>query len=433
MKELIIEPARETPVFASVDVLVIGAGPAGFSAAINSARLGASTLLVEQSGMVGGVATSGLMSHWTGATRGGFYEEVLEHSTCFPFRNIRASWHTIDHEFLQDTILKLLRGSGARVRLYTLACAPLMEPPGTIAGVFVESKSGREAVRAKVVVDATGDGDIAARAGVPFRLGRAEDGRMQPMTLMFSIGGVDMERAILPGSFESKIRVPGGEIQSLGKENLPFPAGHVLLYPSALPGVVVVNMTNMPGMDGTSAADLTTAHLSARAQVQPIISFLRRFAPGYENCFHLRTASMIGVRETRHFECEYTLSGQDILDATIFDDWVVTKVHFNFDIHNIKGAGLDDAGVQHEFPQDRPYTIPYRCFVPVNIDGLLVAGRNISGTHIAHSSFRVMPICANMGQAVGIAAALCARRGVAPRDLDVCVLQEELKKQGVEP
>lgn len=142
---------------------------------------------------------------------------------------------------------------------------------------------------------------------------------------------------------------------------------------------------------------------------------------------------MIGVRETRHFEGEYTITEEDILEARVFDDWAVTRAHFNFDVHNLSGSGLDETGMQKKFPQQKGYTIPYRCFVPKKVDNLLLAGRNISGTHMAHSNFRVMPICANMGQSVGIAAALCARDGITPRELNVKKLQDILMEQGIKP
>jgi hypothetical protein len=166
--------------------------------------------------------------------------------------------------------------------------------------------------------------------------------------------------------------------------------------------------------------------------MEHIVDFLREFAPGYEKCYIVSSASIMGVRETRHFEGEYTLTEQDILAARLFDDWAVTRAHFNFDIHNLKGSGLDENGIQQDFPQPKGYTIPYRCFVPKGVEGLLLAGRNISGTHKAHSNYRVMPICANMGQAAGTAAALCIKKGILPRRLDVKLLQEELAKQGIE-
>jgi len=238
---------------------------------------------------------------------------------------------------------------------------------------------------------------------------------------------------VLPGSFETTFDVPAGDLQTLAKRHLPHPAGHVLLYRSSLPGVITCNMTNCIDVDGTKVEDLTKAEYVCRKQIEPIVDFLRKFVPGFENCYVISSASIIGVRETRHFEGEYTLTEDDILEARVFDDWAVTKAHFNFDIHNLKGSGLDETGVQKFFPQQKGYTIPYRCFVPKKIDNLLLAGRNISGTHKAHSNFRVMPICANMGQAVGIAAALCIKNDVTPRELDVGKLQAVLKTQGVEP
>lgn len=420
------EPARQIPVKAEVDVLVVGGGPAGFSAAVNAARQGVRTMLIEQAGAVGGVATIGLMSHWTGNTRGGFYEEILDRSKDCDDRQI------INPEKLKTVMMEMLYEAGVILQLYTFACDVIMDRD-TIIGVITESKSGREAIMAKVIIDASGDGDIAAKAGVPYHKGRETDGKMQPMTLMFKVAGVDTGRAVFPGSFETTFEVPAGDLQTLAKHHLPYPAGHVLLYRTSLPGVVTCNMTNCIDVDGTRAEDLTKAEYVCRSQIEPIVAFLRRFVPGFENCYVISSASMIGVRETRHFEGEYTLTEQDILEAKVFDDWAVTKAHFNFDVHNMSGSGLDETGSQKLFPQQKGYTIPYRCFVPKKVENLLLAGRNISGTHKAHSNFRVMPICANMGQAVGIAAALSVKDCIKPRQLDVGKLQAVLKAQGVEP
>ncbi|MBO4527008.1 MAG: FAD-dependent oxidoreductase, partial [Victivallales bacterium] len=246
------------------------------------------------------------------------------------------------------------------------------------------------------------------------------------------IAGVDYSRAIFPGSFESYVQVPKGEIQALGKQILPKPAGHTLLYRSTQDGHVVVNMTNLIDIDGTNADDLTKAEIETHRQIPKIIDFLREYAPGYENCYLLASAEMVGVRETRHFEAEYIITGEDIMEATVFPDWIATKLLFNFDIHNLDGAGLDKNGAQHHFHSKGKYTIPYRCCVPKVVDNLLLAGRDICGTHKAHSNFRVMPICANIGQGVGVAAALSVKNGVKPRDVDVAAVQEVLKSQGVE-
>lgn len=421
-----ISETLQTPIVAEYDVIVVGGGPAGFAAAVCAAREGAKTCIIEQCGGIGGVATSGLMSHWTGNTQGGFYEEILQRSAEKP--ELRQ---TIHPEKLHGVMLEMLLEAGVEVRLYTFAVAPVMDE-NKIIGVVIESKSGRQALMGKVVIDASGDGDIAARSGAEYQLGREGDGVMQPMTLMFKVGGVDYDRAIFPGSFESLVDVPAGEIQSLARANLPAPAGHVLLYKSTLPGVVTCNMTNVINVDGTKSEDLTKAQLTCRKQIPLIIDFLRKYAPGYENCYLHSAAAQIGVRETRHFKGLYTLTENDIMEAKVFPDWVVTRAHFNFDIHNTKGAGLDENGCQHKFSQPKGYTIPYGCFVPEKVDGLLFAGRIISGTHKAHSNFRVMPICANMGQSVGVAAAIAVKRGIAVRDVPVADIQARLIELGVE-
>jgi hypothetical protein len=190
-------------------------------------------------------------------------------------------------------------------------------------------------------------------------------------------------------------------------------------------------MTNCIDVDGTNADDLTRATIVCRHQMHKIVDFLREFVPGFENCYPISSASIIGVRETRHFKGEKTLTSEDILEARVFDDWAVTRASFNFDVHNISGSGLDETGAQKKFPQKKGYTIPYGCFVPQKIDGLLLAGRNISGTHLAHSNYRVMPICANMGQSTGIAASLCVKKGIEPRQLQVKELQKRLMELGV--
>ncbi len=434
MKTILV-PARELPVVDEPAVLVVGAGPAGVAAAICAARQGADTMLIEQTGDVGGVATTGLMSHWTGKSRGGFYEELLtrsveaEKSMDMADRDNKPR-HVINPEILKTLLLDMLDEAGVRLRLYTFSSEALLEGD-QVVGVITQSKAGQQVIRARVVIDATGDGDIAASAGVPFYKGRESDGKMQPVTLMFKVAGVDINRGVFPGSFEETFPLPGGDIQTLGRQEIPAPAGHVLLYPSTLPGIVTCNMTNCIDIDGTAPEDLTRAAQVCRRQIAPIVTFLRKHVPGFEQCYPISSASLIGVRETRHFEGLKTITEEDIRAARVFEDWAVTKAHFNFDVHNLTGSGLDETGEQRHFKQSKGYTIPYGCLVPKTKDGLLLAGRNISGTHKAHSNFRVMPICANIGQAAGTAAALCAQQNIKPRMLDVKTLQDKLIEQGV--
>lgn len=424
------EPAREIPVVQEADVLVAGGGPAGIGAALAAARMGMKTILIEQTGDVGGVATTGMMSHWTGNTAGGIYEEILQKSA----PDTDCWRQTINPERLKTVLLTMLEEAGVSLRTYTFASAPIMEGD-KITGIITESKSGREAILAKVIIDCSGDGDIAAKAGVPFYMGREEDGKMQPATLMFKVAGVREEKITyhLPGAFESNPAVPKGNIQDLGKMHLNSPAGHVLLYRTDLPGVITVNMTNVPGVDGTNAEDLARAHCICRKQMDEIVTFLRAYIPGFEACYIISSASVLGIRETRHFQGEKTLTKEDILEARVFEDWAVTNAHFNFDVHNITGSGLDRTGCQARFPQRKTYTIPYGCLVPQKIDGLLLAGRNISGTHMAHASYRVMPICVNMGQAAGTAAGIAVLNRQEVREIPVKNLQEVLLKNGMLP
>ncbi len=406
------------------DVIVAGSGPAGIAAAVSSARMGAKTLLIEWQGCVGGASTTGLMSHFTGRADSALYFEMMQRAAD---NNDLVNEPTIfiEPETLKLTYYEMLEEAGAQILLYSLVTGVSLEN-GTVTGVKVLGKSGENIFTCRVLIDCTGDGDAAYLAGAEFTLGRENDNKMQPATLMFKVGGVDTSRAVTPYSFETLVPTEKGELQALAKELLPHPAGHVLLYPSPTPGVVTCNMTNCTDINGTRSEDLTRAEITCRKQMKAIVKFLREYAPGYENCYLLSSASLIGIRETRHFKGKYTLTEQDILEACQFPDWVVRGAHFNFDVHNLTGSGLDETGVQHKFSQPNGYTIPYGCLVPEKIKGLLLAGRNISGTHIAHSSFRVMPICFALGEAAGTAAALCIKNGILPHELTPEKIQEVL-------
>lgn len=418
-------PAVQIPVSKEVDVLVLGAGPAGCAAAIMAARMGAKTLLVDALDAPGGMSTTGMMSHYTGTVDSKLYEEVLHENA------LKNHFHQGERNVYIDpcnhivTWIEMLEKAGAELLLYTFAAEPIMEGD-VIKGAIVQNKTGRTAILAKVVIDATGDGDIAARTGAEFYMGREGDASMQPATLMFKVAGVDMDRAVFPGSFETTVETPKGELQALARQLLPYPAGHVLLYKSPIPGVVTVNMTNVIRVDGTKAEDLTHAEIVCRKQMPSIVNFLREYVPGYENCYAISAASLIGVRETRHFKGLYTLTKEDVLERRVFEDWIVKGAEFNFDVHNMTGASLDATGAQKHFPKNTKYTIPYRCMVPEKIHGLLLAGRNISGTHMAHSNYRVMPICIAMGEGVGIAAALAVQQGIDVHDVNVAEIQQHL-------
>ena len=420
------ENAKELPIAGEYDVIVAGSGPAGTAAAVMAGRMGAKVLIIEWNNAIGGISTSGMMSHWTGSVTSPLYTEILQRSADMnEGEQTGKIQQYINSENLKSVYFDMLKDANVDVLLYTFVCGVVMEGD-QLTGVITESKSGRRVFRSKVVVDGTGDGDVAAFAGVEYHKGRESDGKMQPTTLMFKVAGVDMSRAVLLGSFESTYQTEKGELQALAKEHIPYPAGHLLAYKSTLPGIVTCNMTNCTDIDGTKAEDLTRAEIVCRSQMPAIVKYLREFVPGFENCYIISAGSMMGVRETRHFKGVYTLNENDILTAKVFDDWVVRGAHFNFDVHNMTGSGLDATGVQKHWTQPKGYTIPYGCLVPEKINGLLLSGRNISGTHIAHSNYRVMPICVGIGAAAGAAAAAAIKKGVQVRDIKGEELQDRL-------
>ena len=414
---------RQIPVTKEVDVLVVGSGPAGIGASLTAARNGAKTMIIENTGALGGISTVGLMSHWTGTVDSNLYREILEKSAkkC----GLDEVTINIDPEKLKILYAELLLSENVDIRFYTFAVDAIMDG-NKICGVIAQSKSGFEAILAKVVIDASGDGDVAAKAGAEYFIGRETDGRMQPATLMFKVGGVDYERAVFLPAFECTYETEKGELQALAREHLKAPAGHVLLYRSTLPGIVTCNMTNCIDVDGTSSEDLSKAQLVCTMQLEPIVDFLREFVPGYENCYLISSASLIGIRETRHFKGVKTITENDILEAAYCDDWIVKGAHFNFDVHSISGAGLDKTGAQAEFKQENGYCIPYGCILPEKTDNLLLSGRNISGTHMAHSNFRAMPICLALGEGAGAAAAIAVKEHISLRDVDVKKIQKLL-------
>lgn len=432
---LYTEPERRIEAFDGYDVIVAGSGPAGIAAALMAGRSGCRVLLIEACGSPGGISTSGLMSHFTGTVDSRLYDEVLRRASeqYYAVNNAplsipdpeMTSLVNIDPEMLKLAYIDMLEEAHVEMLFYTFVCGAVMDG-NTVRGVITESKSGRRAYLGKVIIDCTGDGDVAAMAGAEYFLGRESDHKMQPATMMFKVGGVDPERAVYPPSFETTVETEKGELQALAKEKLPHPAGHVLLYRSPIPGIVTCNMTNCIDIDGTRAEDLTRAEITCRRQMIPIVEFLREYVPGYENCYIISAASLMGIRETRHFYGVRTITEEDILAARQFDDWVVRGAHFNFDVHNLTGASLDETGVQKHFSQMKGYTIPYGCLVPRDVDGLLLSGRNISGTHMAHSNFRVMPICLAMGEACGAAAAIAVRRNIPLRDVLVGDIQQKL-------
>ena len=256
---------------------------------------------------------------------------------------------------------------------------------------------------------------------------------MQPVTLEFTVGGVDEGRGIVCIGDVDDVKLNGERFldfcKRCGDEGLlPKNIVAVRLHRTATPGERRVNTTQVNGVDATKAGQLYPAELELRRQMDLLVDFFREHLPGYEDCRAISSASTLGVRETRRILGEYVIDAEEMAAGARFPDAVVHKVEFIVDIHNPAGAGQAEASIQYV----KPYDLPYRCFVPRGVENLLIAGRAISGTHRAHASYRVMSICMAMGQAVGVAASLCARMGVTPRTLNVKAVQNALTNRSVD-
>jgi hypothetical protein len=299
-----------------------------------------------------------------------------------------------------------------------------------ITGVIFETKSGPIVIRARVIADCTGDGDIAARAGAPYEVGRESDGLVQPMTLMFRMA--DFHRAAFsayvkehPDQWRNVHGLWDLVQQAAANGDLDLAREDILFFATPHEHEVSVNSTRVTKVLGTDVWDLSYAEWESRRQMRQLTAFLRRYVPGFDKAYAVQSGINVGVRETRRFLGEYRLSAEDILQARKFAD-VIARSTYPVDIHNPEGAGT----VLERVPPGEAYDIPLRSLIPQKVDDIIVAGRCISGTHEAHSSYRVMPVCVATGQAAGVCAALAARHGTTPRAVPAVEVQRELVRQG---
>ena len=423
---------REIPVYKRFDVIVCGAGPAGICAAVAAARQGAKVALLERYGVPGGNLTCGHVGPILGMVGKGTMRDELMALLEVPDNDMIGRVGVAhDMQRAKTVLTEFIHHENIEVYLQTMAADALVEDR-RITGVVISTKEGLLALEGKVVVDATGDGDVAAFAGCQIEKGR-EDGLMQPVTLEFTLDNVDEDRGVICIGDVDDVAFNGQRFldyckQCAQKGMLPEHLAAVRLHPTVHKGERQVNTTQANGVDSTKIEDLYPAELALRGQIDTLIRFFRENLPGYENCKYIASGTTTGVRESRRVVGEYLITAEELAAGKRFDDVVVHKAEFIVDIHNPAGAGQAEEKIQYVVP----YDLPYGCFVPKGVDGLMTAGRCISGTHRAHASYRVMSICMAMGQAVGVAAALCARQGCQPRELDVKALQKELAALGVE-
>ncbi len=405
-----IEPEREIPVAREVDVIVVGGGPAGLTAAIAAARNGARTVLVEQFGYLGGTATASLMAcingyrnqvepDFTQTVRGIAEEIILElkeldglGSSPYPQKSYPTEPGELEYSYAVDTekfkyvTLKLAVDAGVDVMLHTYFCDAITES-GAVRGVIVENKSGRQALTARVVVDASGDADVCARAGAPFWQTRGDEAKRLNDGLMY--------------------RIQFGSGRPQGQFACDFGDNAVVWGPGVGP------------IDGTDADQLSRAEIDTRLRVYEDFAAKQAKDPELADAHVVETPPLLGVRQTRFVEGEYKLTADDALTGRRFDDVIA-----------ISSCAVISFYGYRRYLEHEGYDIPYGCLVPLEVGGLLAAGRCISSEQQPYESHRAMAPMMAIGQAAGTAAALCAAQDVEPRALDVGKLQGTLESQG---
>lgn len=451
IQKTIKEPAREIQVRKEVDVLVVGGGPSGITAALAAVEDGLNVLLLESRSFLGGNMTIGLPILGFLGQKGnqiikGIPQKFIdrlkavdassEHRPC----PLHMSLTLVEPEAVKTVALEMLQEAGVEVMFYTFCSDAIMEGD-ELKGIIIESKAGREAILAKTIIDCTGDADVAYRSGVPCEYGN-ETGGVQPPTLMFCLGGVDTEKLrlsiaeeprtyltdFIPAEYfgqNNQFIVVGlrSLIQKAAEEGLHLPVERTIIITGLRKGEAWINMTRINGVNGTDPESLSHGETEGRRQIHDIQKYLIEYVPGFENAYFLKTAPFVGIRETRRINGRYTMTQEDILSCRHFED-AIAVASYPLDIHHPDGGGCTLVWCGD------CYDIPFRSLVPQKVKNLIVAGRSISTTHEAMSAIRVMAPCMAMGEAAGRAAKMAVREGIPVSEIDVRELQNELISAG---
>ena len=427
-----INYTKQLKVQGTYDVVVAGSGPAGICAAVAAAREGAKVALVERYGVVGGNLTTGYVGPILGMVGKGTMRDELVELLGVPENDmIGETGRAHDFEMAKIRLMQFVNHPNIDVYLQTTV-TDVVKEGDTLLGIIATSGEGQFALLGKVTIDATGDGLVSYLAGATTEKGR-EDGLMQPVTLEFTIDGVDESKGVICIGDVDDVRLGDERFLDYCKRlslegEIPERIAAVRLHPTTHSGQRQVNTTQVNGIDMTRVDHIFKADLELREQILTLLDFFHKHIPGYENCRIISSGTTTGVRETRRVIGDYVITAEEMAAGCRFDDVIVHRAEFIVDIHNPEGSGQAEEHIQY----CDPYDLPYRCFTPKGIENLYTAGRCISGTHRAHASYRVMSICMAMGEAVGVAAAMCAENGCTPRNLNVKELQNRLTNKGIE-
>lgn len=414
------EEARDLPLLEDADVIVCGAGPAGIAAAITAARAGARVRVFEWRGCLGGVWTAGLLGYLLDFNKPGFNQELLRRLDERDMRRgTSKSSVTYEPEGMKLLLEEMFMEAGVKFQLHTRVSAAYREGR-RLTTIVTESKSGRQAWRAPVFIDTTGDGDLGALAGCSFEFGEAEACPCQPMSLNALLVCKDAA-ALTAYIHKSDPSKADGIAKDAFKAEIER-TGHFPSYSKPTlwqvrDNLLLVMMNHQYGVPCFDAAKVTEATVQARAELHKIVNGLRTLGGAWEGLQIAATAEQIGVRDGRRIAGRYTVNKDDLIAGARHDDAVVRPA-FSVDIHALSAEANKTAAYSSAGIKVKPYDVSLRALIAKDVDGLMMAGRNISGDFIAHASYRVTGNSVAMGEAAGVTAALAALSKRLPHEVD---------------